>query len=79
MVAVYVSLPVELLKYNQLPDCACVARFAGVGTKNAHVQPVAVPAVISAVVAISTLPATVSLAFGCVDHAAKAFHAQAIY
>lgn len=46
---------------------------------NAPVSPVSVPALLCAVVAISTLPATVSLAFGCVDHAAKAFHAQAIY
>lgn len=65
------------MKYSQVPDCACVARFAGVGTKNAHVHPTEVPAVTSAVVAISTLPATVVLAFG-VAHVALCTHAHAI-
>ena len=51
----------------------------GITLSVAHVHPTSVPAIVSAVVAISTLPATVVLAFGCVDHAAKAFHAQAIY
>lgn len=54
-----------------------VCSFVGVSV--APVPHIAVPAVTSASVGNSTLPATVSLAFGCVDHAAKAFHAQAIY
>ncbi len=54
-----------------------VCSFVGVSV--APVHPVGVPAVTSTSVGSSTLPATVVLAFGCVDHAAKAFHAQAIY
>lgn len=60
-------------------DCVFLAISLGRTDNEAPVPPVSVPAILSAVVAISTLPATVVLAFGCVDHAAKAFHAQAIY
>ena len=60
-------------------DWIFLAISLGRANSAAPVHPVSVPAILSADVAISTLPATVVLAFGCVDHAAKAFHAQAIY
>ena len=50
----------------------------GVATSSAAVSPVAVPAVICASVAISTLPDTVSLAFGVVPVANDA-HAPQMY
>ena len=45
----------------------------------ALVPPVFVPAIVSEVVAISTLPATVVLAFGCVEPAEITDHVPAIY
>ena len=45
----------------------------------APVPPVSVPAILSALVAISTLPATVALALGCVLHAEIALQAPQIY
>lgn len=45
----------------------------------APVPQTSVPAILSALVAISTLPATVALALGCVLHAEIADHAPAIY
>lgn len=75
----YVSSPPTSSQYINVLDCVFLAISLGNTDNKAPVPPVSVPAILSAVVAISTLPATVVLAFGCVDHAAKAFHAQAIY
>lgn len=53
--------------------------FTGFIYNLAPVLPVAVCVPCCARVDSCTLPATVVLALGWVDHAAKAFHAQAIY
>ena len=62
--------------YDQL--CITVAIHAGVATRLAQVPPVAVPAVFSAHVAISTFPATVVLALEVLAQFALCHRAHAI-
>ena len=65
IVTTQVSFHVALAQaYNHSHLWIVVAIISGVVDKRAPVQPVLVHAVISACVAISTLPATVVLAFG---------------
>lgn len=59
----YVSSHPASAQYVHVQLCICVAKSAGVENNGAQVSPVAVPAVFCAVVACSTLPATVVLAF----------------
>ena len=68
----HVTLPILALRDIDFLCCT------GVTTSSAAVSPVAVPAVICASVAISTLPATVSLAFTVVPVANDA-HAPQMY
>lgn len=56
-------------------DCVFLAISLGRTDNKAPVPPVSVPAVLSAVVAISTLPATVVLAFTNVAHVPKSTQA----
>jgi len=65
--------------YVNIPDCAFADISKGNTNRLAPVQPVAVHARLSALVAVSTLPATVVLEFACVDPAATADHAPPIY
>ena len=75
----YVSSPPTSVPYMNVLDCVFLAISLGRTDNKAHVPPVSVPAVLSAVVAISTLPATVVLALGWVDHADTALHAHDMY
>lgn len=59
-------------------DCVFLAISLGNTDNKAPVPPVSVPAILSADVAISTLPATVVLAFGVLP-AAMSVHAQLTY
>jgi hypothetical protein len=77
--AVYVSLPVVDAQYTKLQLWIVFASSEGQTTNKAHVPHVTVAAATSACVAISTLPATVVLAFACVLHADTALHAPHIY
>lgn len=75
----YVSDPVVEAQYTRLADWVIFAIKSGVKSKLAPVPHVAVPAIHSASVASSTLPATVVLAFACVLPDATALHAPPIY
>lgn len=70
----YVSLPVELAQYTQLPLCIVVAKSAGVENNGAPVSHVAVQAVFCAAVDCSTFQATVVLAFAVTVPVSTASH-----
>lgn len=63
----------------KVQDWVFLAMSEGRADRSAPVSPVSVPATDWAVVAISTLPATVVLAFGCVLQEETADQAPAMY
>lgn len=59
----YVSSPPTSVPYMNVLDCVFFAISLGKGDTKAPVQPTSVQAIVSALVAISTLPAVVVVAF----------------